>query len=492
MYDWNRIYELTVLCYCICLDLISAFAYGYLVRAFTGKRRIAWSVGVIYMLPMIPSYFNPTESSLLPVSGVSILLGFLFLCLTDRRRYLQKVFLAVTFFSVRWFAFGVESCIGVVLGRLCVYYPGYWEDMRTEYGLFLITSVIEIILGAVLLLGAIAWITKAYWYKQEELRLSEWGLMVMPSVAGLMAYVVYKYMDSLYEAAGYSTYEAPISYQWCNVLFYVTMYVSVVGVIVFFQKIKTGEQEEKEKALLAEQMGDMKRHIRQVEELYQEIRSIKHDMGNHIQVLERLCGEDAAQAGNTAQVNTRPGSKTGQTAGSGIQTGVQAYVCAMKEQYSAACEEIRTGNPVTDVIIEEKMREAENRGITMCCEFQYPKEYAVDVFDLSIILHNGLENAIEAVQICREDRGEAGDWSDIHIWSSFQGNMYTIFISNPYANKITIDTEKDLLYTTKTDGEGHGYGLRNIRKVAGKYDGEVEFWTEDGIFTLAVLLKLQA
>ena len=36
----------------------------------------------------------------------------------------------------------------------------------------------------------------------------------------------------------------------------------------------------------------MKKHIGEVEKLYQDIRSLRHDMGNHIQMLEHLVAEN--------------------------------------------------------------------------------------------------------------------------------------------------------------------------------------------------------
>lgn len=463
MYSWDQMYELAVLIYSICMDMISAIAYGYLVRDFVKNRKIEYITGAIYIIPMLPSYHTPAAPSLLPTSGLSIFLGLLVICFLDRRRYLQKLFLAVTFFSVRWFAFRIESCIGVALGRLSTYYPGYWESETVVYLLFVITSVIEVVLGAVLLFGAVIWIKRAYRYKQEEMKIREFVLMTMPSAAGLMAYVVYRYMDDLYEATGNSTYDAPISYQLCNIFFYLTMYISVVSVIVLFQNINEKRLEEKQNELLAGQIEDMKHHISQVEELYREIRSMKHDMGNHVQVLENLSVQE-----------------TETEAGKQISEQMQAYVSALKAQYSRVAEEICTGNPVTDVILMEKKKEAEEKGIAFTCDFQYPKDREVDAFDLSIILNNALENAIEAVE--KKLPGY------INIRSYMRKNAYMIEVINSYQDKITIDIETKLPYTTKEYKENHGYGLRNIRQVARKYHGEIDIETVGAEFCLSVML----
>lgn len=508
MYDLEKMYELATVIYSICMDLIPAIAYGYLIKDFVKSRRLAWITGVIYIIPMLPSYFSLAESSpfsacfrnlfrifpflsaepsLFPASGFSIFLGLLAICFWDRRQYLQKLFLAVTFFSVRWFAFRIQSCIGVLLDRQSVYYPGYWENELTVYILFSIISVIEVALGTVLLFLAVIWIKRAYRYKREELQLREFVLMTMPSAVGLMAYIVYRYMENLYDATGNSTYDAPLSYHWFNILFCLTMYISIIIVIVLFQNIKDKKQEEKQKELLKGQMEDMKHHISRVEELYRELRSMKHDMGNHVAVMESLCIRNAEE---------------------GIRGQMQAYVSAMKEQYSYVTEEIRTGNPITDVILMEKQREAAEKGIAFTCEFRYPKDRRVDAFDLSIILNNALENAIEAVERMRKSSsvremtvqdGEGKKSAEremnpnagyIKIRSYMRKNAYMIEVINSYQDKITFDMETGLPNTMKEQKESHGYGLRNIREVARKYYGEIDIETTGEEFCLSVMLSV--
>lgn len=463
VYDLEQMYELAVITYDICLDLASAIAYGYLVRDFVKNRKLMWITAAIYLIPMLPSYFSPAEPSLFPLNGFCIFMGMLALALLDRRRYLQKLFLAITFFSVRWFAFRIQICIGVVLDRLLfTYYPVLRDNRYTEYIVFVIISAIEVVLGTVLLFTAVIWIKRAYRYKREELQLREFVLMTMPSAVGLMAYIVYRYMESLYDATGNSTYDAPPSYHWCNILFYLTMYSSIVIVIVLFQNIKDKKQDEKKKELLTGQMEDMKHHIGRVEELYREIRSMKHDMGNHVAVIENLYLRNP-ETENREQI--------------------EAYVSNLKAQYSHVTEEIRTGNPITDVILMEKQREAEAKGIAFTCEFWYPKGGNVDAFDLSIILNNALENAMEAVE-----RQEAPGY--VRIRSYTRKNAYMIEVINSFQDKITIDTETNLPYTTKPHKDNHGYGLYNIREVARKYYGEIEIETSEGEFCLSVMLGM--
>ena len=131
-------------------------------------------------------------------------------------------------------------------------------------------------------------------------------------------------------------------------LHYSISIVTIVVMTVIFQSIKTKREEETQNKLLAEQTESIKRHICQIEELYHDIRSIKHDMANHIMTLENL------YAGNR-------------------QEEAKAYVEDLKEAFSEVQLEIKSGNPVTDVILQERKKEAVKKGIGFECSFHYPE-----------------------------------------------------------------------------------------------------------------------
>ena len=202
-------------------------------------------------------------------------------------------------------------------------------------------------------------------------------------------------------------------------------------------------------------MGSIQQHIRQVEYLYQDIRSIKHDMANHLLTLERLyAGNKAAEA--------------------------KAYSAELSAAFSEAAGELRTGNPVTDVILQEQKNEAQNRNLEFHSAFQYPSGTTVNAFDVSIILNNALQNAVEyAVQ-----------YVDIRAYR--KNNAYIIEVKNDFAESLKWDTESGLPATSKQREDGHGYGLSNIRRVAGKYAGDLDITINQDEFCLTVLLMLES
>ncbi len=107
----------------------------------------------------------------------------------------------------------------------------------------------------------------------------------------------------------------------------------------------------------------------------------------------------------------------------------------------------------------------------------------MDAFDLSIILNNTLNNAIEGC--------EGSDHPHIHLVSYCKKNVYMIECANSFVGKIRLDEESGLPVTRKKDPQEHGYGLVSIRNVAQKYYGDIDIRQEYGEFILSIMLLLK-
>jgi len=103
----------------------------------------------------------------------------------------------------------------------------------------------------------------------------------------------------------------------------------------------------------------------------------------------------------------------------------------------------------------------------------------IDVYDLSIILNNGLQNAIEA---CEKVGGL------IEIRSYQKNNFYFIEIENDFDGELII--KNDLPETIKVDKNIHGLGLINIRRCAQKYNGDLDISVKNGKFYLTVMIEV--
>ena len=209
--------------------------------------------------------------------------------------------------------------------------------------------------------------------------------------------------------------------------------------------------------LLTEQIENTKQHISEVEKLYGDIRALKHDMGNHISVLENLFAKKETEE-------------------------FKKYLTNLKENYCVNAKGIKTGNPVTDVILTQKQKEAKGKGIKFECKFIYPADTNINAFDVSVILNNAIENAFEGAEGCENPY--------VSISAYRKKNAYMLEVTNCIKKRVDVDTETGLPETTKKDKSGHGFGLINIRKMAQKYYGDIDISQEENEFTLTVMLMV--
>lgn len=136
----------------------------------------------------------------------------------------------------------------------------------------------------------------------------------------------------------------------------------------------------------------------------------------------------------------------------------------------------------TNVILAQKRKEANEKGINFTCEFYYPTDANVNAFDVSVILNNAIANAFTAAEDCQNPY--------VAIASYQMKNAYMIEVKNCSCHMAELDEETALPKTTKQDKSNHGFGLANIRKVAQKYYGDIHIEQDENQFVLTIMLML--
>ncbi len=442
-------------------SLIAGYCFCRLIKPFMDHSKRVFCVGIIYILTMVVLYFVPLVFKPIMAYGTGAFVAFLVMCLIERKNYGQKIFLSVTFFVLREFVYAMAE---ILYDRL-YHLAGNTEYMLTHlkmwFALYVVVCIIFLILEFGFMRISIWCISKSYRYKFEKMSGKELFVIIIPSLMGLAGYeVIWCYRRLYMIDNGYPT----VAYDFLSLLYYAVAVVTIVVMIVLYQNIKAGQREKLQNELLAAQLENTKKHIEQVEDLYQNIRSIKHDMTNHIITLERLYAGNQAEEAN-------------------------AYGEELREALSEAAGRIGSGNPVTDVILQEARSEAEKRHIHFETDFHYPTDSNVNAFDLSVILNNALQNAL--------DYTDRNDHAFVSVLSYHRNNAYMIEISNRFSGWLQWDKESGLPLTSRENGDGHeygqthGYGLSNIRMVARKYSGDMVIDLKDNEFRLSIMLMME-
>ncbi len=174
---------------------------------------------------------------------------------------------------------------------------------------------------------------------------------------------------------------------------------------------------------------------------YEKTKSFRHDLRNHLFVLEGLLGAGQTEA-------------------------ARRYLRKLEAASSELSPPCRTGGPALDVLLGEKLELARSRGVDAEAFLRLPEERAVDSFDLCVIFADALDNALRA---CEALEGEAF----ISVKGQRQGDFYRLEFENSCAAE-----------------PQPGTGLSNIGAVAEKYGGVVDFQRDGNCFRLAVLLNI--
>lgn len=432
--------------------LAAALFYCF-VGPYLQEKKHSGLIGIVYAAVMLILKFMPCEINGQIAYGTGSAAVFCTMRLLDKRNVRQKLFLSVTFFHMDIM---VKNLIRIPWGFLyeaLVMDPKKQEQHYLLFGLFVGMELLYLLFYS----GALAWsvrlMNRAYAYKNEDLTPKELALMLAPSFLILTGYNGMQFFTNVY-SHDYkkNLWDVYQEYDWILFLYGAAAMAAMLTIVILYQNIKSSRRKEKEELMLARQVEDMEKHIRKVEKLYAQIRGIKHDMGNHVMTLENLCGENEA---------------------------ARQYAARLRKEYQEAAREVRSGNPITDIILREKQKEAEEKGISFQSAFHYPDGGQTDVFDVSVILNNGIDNALEAAAECQTPF--------VSVSSFYRKNVYMIEIRNSSSRRREPDLESGLLPTSKP-GEGHGFGLPNIKRAAGKYHGDIDIRQEDGEFILYVML----
>lgn len=207
------------------------------------------------------------------------------------------------------------------------------------------------------------------------------------------------------------------------------------------------------------------RHFEQSAAADTEVRAMRHDMRNNIQVLMLLLEK-------------------------GEYDKMREYLEEMGDGLRKADVSLHTGSAIADAIISEKISEAASKGITLNCSGVISGVELTPV-DTCKILANILDNAIEA---CGEKDIKDLPERVIELQFKKTDNHFMITCSNPSAHYVDLDGGD--VMSTKKDKKSHGFGIRNIKAAAANYGGEINSEceeTEYGYrFSLDIIFPLDA
>ncbi len=200
-----------------------------------------------------------------------------------------------------------------------------------------------------------------------------------------------------------------------------------------------------------QQMETQRNYYRERIKDEERVRSVYHDLKNHLLVLES--GQTTEAARQMAQT---------------LRSQIADY-----EDY------VHTGNEFLDIILRNKAANAREKQIDFSAMVDFNGIDFMEPFDISTIFGNALDNAIEASEKLPEELRL------ITVRAERIRDMLIITVENH-----TMPDVSPVEGTTKKDRFIHGFGIPNIKNAVEKYGGQCSFRQENGTYRLKIIIPL--
>ena len=198
------------------------------------------------------------------------------------------------------------------------------------------------------------------------------------------------------------------------------------------------------------------KHYEEVETMYRKMRGWRHDYHNHIQVLKaHMEMKDYEEA--------------------------SCYLDMLNHDLSTVDTVIKTGNVMVDAILNSKLSMMKEKNIHIDVTAIVPSEVPFSGIDLSVLIGNLLDNAMEA---CVKQENE--DNRFIRIYIDIVKKQLYIAITNSMDGR----AKKAGMKYLSSKGGIHGFGLLRIDGIVRKYGGLINRQNEEGVFATEVMLPI--
>ena len=238
-----------------------------------------------------------------------------------------------------------------------------------------------------------------------------------------------------------------------------TILLSTLDIIVFvfMRKLNIASASKTEKKLLQFQLQQQKKQMQQLNEQYNKISIMHHDYKHEISCIRNLIEQKE------------------------YDNAISYADTAISKSNKAIRVYVNSSSSVLNAVINDKLSTAQASGINTVCQIDSDIPEHME-YDLSILLSNLLDNAIEACQ-----RAEEAASIDLTM-SKFMG-YYQILIKNTIPESVLASDHG--LKTRKRDKINHGWGLRSVKDIADSYDGMMDVYEEQNNFVVNVMLKIK-
>lgn len=319
-----------------------------------------------------------------------------------------------------------------------------FNTTSTSWGLSAYTTFIVVLISKLMMASILFFIVKTTTYNGRHRFLTILTYILAPIFTMFSLYIFVRIL--LYRVNEYNV-ETIIA----------IVGTATVNIISFllFNKTVVSEAEYGELQIYLNKTELERQSYAELLKMSEEINSMKHDMKNQL-----LCVSNCLEKGDVASQ--------------------EKYIHTLSKTIDSIGTPLLTGNSLIDYIISSKISNVSDVKVAVVGSVDTIS--AIDDIDLSVLIGNILDNALEAVLPIQSEE-KLIEFS----FSEFQGYR-NIVVKNSIVQSV-LETNEDL-HTTKNEKGRHGFGVRSIRNIVDKYNGFVRFYEEENKFCVHIALPL--
>ena len=288
------------------------------------------------------------------------------------------------------------------------------------------------------------------WKRKKDIEEFQWVLVLCGT---LLSALVLEYQRLLQYGLLYSTVGIPGIQEILkgSLVSFLTMVV-LVSVMLFLIWKNRSIKKENTFLLLKEEMEKQK--YEEMNAAIEQNKELVHDTKNHYLVISEYVKNQEYEK-------------------------LEKYVDEIRENFVKINPQIYTGNHVLDLILGQKRILAVQKGIEFQLDATPLSSLAMEEREICSLFGNLLDNALEACEkVTDKERRKINVKIEQHM------QMLFLEIKNG-VDKIPVRSGKNFL-TSKQEKSLHGYGMKSVERIVARYDGDLVYEVEDGMFVVSI------
>lgn len=163
-----------------------------------------------------------------------------------------------------------------------------------------------------------------------------------------------------------------------------------------------------------------------------------------------------------------------------IKEKLQEYIANVVDDTEEFSMLLNVENTIIKAVLYNKGQRAEKLGVKYTYNIKSNfKDISLDDSELTVILSNLLNNAIEATSMIKQ--------KELEVFIDEDSKFYSINIKNRTEGIKIEDLSNIFKMGYSTKGEGRGYGLYNVKDIVDKYKGKIQIALDDDIVDIKIL-----